>query len=74
MNASEIEFIEARLPVALQKMPSPEQMSQLFALAKRERSERMAASFAALQASLKGFFGEVRRIAAACTSARLHQV
>lgn len=73
MNASEIEFIEARLPVALQAMPSPEQMDQLLARAKRERSEHLAGAFAAFVEGVKGFSGAVRRIAAECTSARLHQ-
>jgi hypothetical protein len=73
MNATEIEFIEARLPVSLQKMPSPEQMDQLFARAKRERSEHLGNAFAMFVAGTKGLFAAVRRIAADCTSARLHQ-
>ena len=54
MNASEIEFIEARLPVALQAMPSPEQMDQLLARAKRERSEHLAGAFAAFVEGVNG--------------------
>jgi len=72
MNASEIEFIEARLPVALRRMPSPEQMERLIARARRERSEHVAAAFSVLVEGVKGFVGVVRRIAAACTAARLH--
>ncbi|MBS0336744.1 MAG: hypothetical protein JSS40_08050 [Proteobacteria bacterium] len=73
MNASEIEFIEGRLPVSLQRIPSPEQMEQLIARAKRERNVHMAVTFVGFVAGMKAFFGTVRRIAAACTSARLHQ-
>lgn len=73
MNASEIEFIEARLPVSLQKMPSPEQMDRLLARAKRERSQQMAIAFANFVEGTKALFAAVRRIAAACTAARLHQ-
>jgi hypothetical protein len=73
MNASEIEFIEARLPVSLQKMPSPEQMDQLLARAKRQRSEQFGDAFAAFVEGTKSLFAAVRRIAADCTSARLHR-
>ena len=73
MNAREIEFIEARLPVSLQKMPSPEQMDQLLARAKRQRSEHLGDAFAAFVEGTRGLFAAVRRIAADCTSARLHQ-
>ncbi len=73
MNASEIEFIEARLPVALQAMPSPEQMDQLLARARRERSEHLGEAFAAFVAGTKSLFAAVRSIAADCTSARLQQ-
>jgi hypothetical protein len=73
MNASEIEFIEARLPVALRRMPTPEQMELLLARARRERNEHMADSFALFVGGVKGLFGAVRRIAANCTAARLHQ-
>jgi hypothetical protein len=73
MNASEIEFIEARLPVALQRLPSPEQMEFLLARARRERNEHMADAFALFVDGVKGFVGAVRRIAASCTAARLHQ-
>ena len=73
MNASEIEYIEARLPVALRTMPSPEQMERLMATIKRERNRQMAASFAAFGNRLTQAIEEVRRIAVACTAARLHQ-
>jgi hypothetical protein len=73
MNASEIEFIEARLPVALRAMPSPEQMDQLLARAKRERSEHIGETFAVFVEGTMSLFAAVRRIAADCTSARLHQ-
>ena len=72
MNTSEIESIEARLPLALREMPSPEQMDMLLARGRRKRNEHMAESFTVFVAGVKGFFGEVRRIAAACTAARLH--
>jgi hypothetical protein len=72
MNASEIGYIEARLPVGLQSMPSPEQMQRLTARIKRERSQHMAAKFAALGGTLRRAVQEVRRIAVACTEARLH--
>lgn len=73
MNASEIEYIEARLPVSLREIPSPEQMDLLLARAKRERSEHLADAFFGFADGVKALFGAVRRIAADCTSARLHQ-
>lgn len=74
MNASEIEFIEARLPAALrlERMPSPEEMQVLVARAHRERSEHLAEAYAAFVAAVQSFVQVVRRIAASCTDARLH--
>ncbi len=73
MNANEIEYIQARLPVSFRAFPSPEQMDHLLAGAKRERSERLADAFFGFAEGVKSFVGVVRRIAAECTSARLHQ-
>ena len=72
MNAREIEYIEARLPVGLRAMPSPEELDRLIARVRTERNQHMAASFSAFIEGLKTFAAEVRRIAAACTAARLH--
>jgi hypothetical protein len=72
MNASEIDYIEARLPMGLTAMPSPEEMDRLIARAHTERNQHMAASFYAFIGGLKDFAGEVRKIAVACTAARLH--
>ena len=72
MNAREIEYIEARLRAGPNSMPSPEQMEMLIAHARHERNREMAAGFARMVAGLKGFAGQVRKIAAACTDARLH--
>ncbi len=72
MNANEIEYIEARLPAGLHAMPSPEQMERFIASVRHERNQHIAASFARLVTGTKSFAEEVRRIAAACTAARLH--
>ena len=72
MNASEIEYLEARLPVGLATMPSPEQIQRLVAKVRHERNQEMAASFSRFLSGFGTFAGEVRRIAAACTAARLH--
>ena len=72
MNASEIEYLEARLPVGLATMPSPEQIQRLVAKVRHERNQEMAASFSRFLSGFGAFAGEVRRIAAACTAARLH--
>ena len=71
MNASEIEYLEARLPVGLRAMPSPEQMDQLIARARTQRAQLMAADFARVVGGLGSFFREVREIAVSCTAARL---
>jgi hypothetical protein len=73
MNASEIASIEARLPVGLRAMPSPEQMQNLMGRIRRERSQHMAASFASFGGKVRQAILEVRKIAVACTAARLHQ-
>ena len=72
MNASEIEYLEAHLPAGLQSMPSPEQMERVMARIKRERNEHIAASLASAGTALKRACVEIRRIAVACTAARLH--
>jgi hypothetical protein len=73
MNATEIESIEARLPTSLQSMPSPAQMERYLARIKRERNRHIAASFAALGGKLQEAARAIRKIAVACTAARLHQ-
>ncbi len=72
MNACEIEYIEARLPMGLRTMPSPEALDRLVAQVRTQRNQHMAASFSAFIGGLKDFAGEVRKIAVACTAARLH--
>lgn len=71
MNASEIEYLEARLPEGLRAMPSPEQMDQLIARARTQRAQRMAADFLRAVDGVRWFVAEVRKIAVACTAARL---
>ena len=73
MNASEIEYLEARLPVGSSTMPSPEQLQSLVAKVRHERNQEMAASFSRFISGFLEFTGEVRRIAVACTAARLHR-
>jgi hypothetical protein len=73
MNAHEIGHIEARLPISLQSMPSPAQMERYLARIKRERNRHIAASFAALGGKLREAAEVIRKIAVACTAARLHQ-
>jgi hypothetical protein len=72
MNAKEIEFIGAGLPPSLTAMPSPAQMERYLARVQRERNRHIAASFASLGERLKQGALAVRRIAIACTAARLH--
>ena len=72
MNATEIASIEARLPIGLTAMPSPEEMDRLIARARTERNQHMAESFYAFIGGLKNAADEVRKIAVACTAARLH--
>ena len=71
MNASEIEYLEARLPVGLRAMPSPEQVNSLIAKARSQRAQEMAAAFVRAVTGLASFGREVRRIAMACSAARL---
>ena len=73
MNATEIEYSEERLPIILQSMPSPAQMERYLARIKRERNRHMAATFASLGGKLQEAAREIRKIAVACTAARLHQ-
>jgi len=72
MNASEIEFIEARLQAGLGTLPTPEQLERLVAKARRERNLEMSASFSRFVRRVAGFAGVARKIAKACTAARLH--
>lgn len=71
MNASEIEYLEARLPVGLRAMPSPEQMDRLIAQARTQRAQLMAADFARVASAIVSFASAVREIAVSCTAARL---
>lgn len=73
MNASEIRYIEARLPVAYDILPGPAAMEHYMAQIRRERNAHIAATFASGVRKLAGFVREVRTIAVACTAARLHQ-
>lgn len=72
MNAHEIEDIESHLPIGLQSLPSPAQMERYMAKVKRERNRHIAASFAGLGGKLKEAAKAIRKIAVACTAARLH--
>ena len=72
MNASEIESIEARLQAGLHTLPSPEQLERIVANVRQERNREMAASIVRFVERVIGFAGEVRKIAKACTDARLH--
>ncbi|MSP96823.1 MAG: hypothetical protein EXR29_06250 [Betaproteobacteria bacterium] len=71
---SDIERIEANLPIGMKLVLSQLQRDSLVARAKRERGECIAASFKALYAGLVNFAAQVRVVAARCTAARLrHQ-
>jgi hypothetical protein len=76
MTASEIEQIEARLPSSLETLPSPAQMERLIARLKHERNEQIALGFSRLVSlfgrGLVDSAWQIRRIAIACTAARLH--
>ena len=72
MNAREIEYIEARLPMGLRTMPSPEELDRLVAQVRTQRNQHIAESFSAFLDALNAFAVEVRKIAVACTAARLH--
>ena len=72
MDVSEIEYLEARLSARSRLYPSPEQMECYIAKAHQERSRALVDGFLSTVKTLKGFVQEVRRIAVACTAARLH--
>ena len=72
MNAKEIEFIEAHLPVGLQALPSPARMVGYLASVRRERNRHLAATFSGIGGQLKRVARAIRNIAIACAAARLH--
>ena len=72
MNAREIETIEAKLAEPSRVYPSPEQMERYIAKAHLERNRELAKVFAGAVTTLRRLLGEIRRIAVACTAARLH--
>ena len=73
MDLDEMKFMEARLPFGQKEMPSPEEMERLKVKMRQDRNNRIAASLVALVRKLWSFAEEARRIAVACTAARLHQ-
>lgn len=72
MDISEIEYLEARLSARARLYPSPEQINCYIAKAHHERNLAMADVLVSTVMTLKSFAQEVRRIAVACTAARLH--
>jgi hypothetical protein len=72
MNANEINYIEPNSPVTYLKLPSPTQMERYHARIRRERSQYLAQSLVAFARKLGQVATGIRRIAAACTAARLH--
>lgn len=73
MDASEIEYLEARLADRHGLYPTPDELECYIAQAHRERNREIAVRFAGLVEGAKNFAGEARRIAIACTAARLHK-
>lgn len=73
MDASEIEYIEARLAARHSLYPTPDELERYLAKAHRERNREIAARFAGFVDRLRNFAVEARRIAVACTAARLHK-
>ncbi len=72
MNASEMEYLEARLQAGLRTLPSPEHLERLVARAHTERNRHLGAAFASLVGRAGEFVTTVRAIAKACTAARLY--
>jgi hypothetical protein len=73
MNASEIRYLEARLPATYHTLPSPEDMVRYKLQIRRERNRHIFGTFAKFVRKLTGFVRQVRINAEACTAARLHQ-
>ncbi len=71
MDASEIENLEARRQAGLGAFPTIDEMERLMARIRHERNAHMAASFVGFVNTIKRLVSEVRRIAVACTAARL---
>lgn len=72
MNASEIEYIETRMQAGLRTLPSPEQLELFVAKVHTERNRHLAVGLAHLMAGLGNLVVTVRKIAEACTAARLY--
>ena len=70
MNHSEIEFIEARLPIGLKPMPTDVELIGIVAQARRQRSRDMARLMVRFFNALADAVVQVRGIAAECTAAR----
>lgn len=73
MDASEIEYLEARLSARHGLYPTPDELECYVAQAHRERNREIAVRFAGFVEAVKNLAGEARRIAVACTAARLHK-
>ena len=73
MDASEIEYIESRLDARHGRYPTPDELERYVAKAHRERNREIAGRFASLVDGLRTLAAEARRIAVACTAARLHK-
>lgn len=71
MNSREISEIESRLSHGLEQSLSGAQMDYLLRSARRERAEHVAEGYAALMQKLTAFGAALRRMAEACTAARL---
>jgi hypothetical protein len=72
MDISEFSQIEAQLPGALRKLPSPDQMTSYHARVRQERNEYMGTLAYRMLVRISAAISEIRRIAVACTAARLH--
>ena len=72
MNASEITRIETRLPAGATSLPSPERMLGYQDKVRQVRNEQMSSLFFGLIRNLGDGVRVVRKIAKACTAARLH--
>ncbi len=71
MDASEIDNLVSRRQAGVGTFPTIDEMERLMARIRHERNAHMAASFVGFVNTIRRLGSEMRRIAVACTAARL---
>ncbi len=72
MDISEFSRIEAELQGTSRKLPSPDQMTSYHGRVRQQRNEHMRTLAYRVIDGIGAAIREIRRIAVACTAARLH--